>query len=282
MELRLEANGAFDPDANVAPLSRHAIRGLEDVDPERREYARLLRVHGKPRPVRIRLDRDGVLLRTENGDRAVLDELIRIARFWFDLDRDLEPVEAALGADPLLGPAVRRRPGLRIVRYPDGFEAAVRVVLGQQVSVAAGNTFAERLLRALGRRGPGGLAVFPEPEWILDHPTARLREQIGLTRARTATLKAVAELFASGFRLGPGVDPGAARKRLLAVPGVGPWTAGYLSIRGLDDPDAFPPGDAVLRRALNVPSDREAVARAAGWSPWRSYAAVHLWQQVTA
>lgn len=281
-ELRLAANGKFDPDAALLTLDRHGINGMEITDLKRREHIRLLAIDGNLRPVTVGLDREGVLLRIDSEDERDLSELAKTARFWFDLDADLKPVEDTLGRDPVLGRAVRRQPGLRIIRYPDGYEAAIRVVLGQQVSVAAGNTFAERLVGALGRKGPGGLAVFPAPARLLEEPADRLRQTIGLTRSRTATLQAVAALFAAGFRLGPGVDPSAARSRLSTVRGVGPWTVGYLSIRGMADPDLFPEGDAVLRRALGGWSPGETVERSERWAPWRSYAAVHLWQAATA
>ncbi|MDQ2623476.1 MAG: hypothetical protein M3Y45_10620 [Actinomycetota bacterium] len=261
----------------LVTLVNHAVSGGEVVDPVRRAVTRLIRVEGTLRRITVALDRDGVDVETEATGERELEAIAEKVRFWFDLDTDLEPVETSLGADPHLEPLVKQRPGLRVTRHPEGFEATIGAVLGQQVSLAAGRTFSARLLEACGTPGPAGLTAFPAPDRLAGESAARIQEAVGLTGARTRTVLAVAGLFASGFMIGPGVDPVDARASLLALPGVGPWTTDYLAIRAMEDSDSFPVGDAVLRRALGGGSHREMAARSSRWAPWRSYAATHLW-----
>lgn len=277
--IRLEANGPLEPAPVRAMLAAHAVPGGQSFDPATGAYTRLLRVNGRLRPVTVRPERTGVTVETDTVPPAEVEVVKRLVRLWFDLDRDPVPVTDRLGEDPLLAPLVKRRPGLRVTREPEGFEAAIGTVLGQQVSVARGRVFGSRLLELCGDPAPGGLIAFPAPDRLAAEPFERLRGTLGLTGARARTVLAVARLFADGFRLGPEVEPQAARKRLLELPGVGPWTVEYLAMRVLGDPDAFPPGDAVLRRALGGVTDREAATRSAAWSPWRSYAAAHLWAE---
>ena len=195
---------------------------------------------------------------------------------------------------------MRARPGLRVPGAYDGFELAVRAVLGQQVSVAAASTFAGRLAARHGvplmpdsppndssgpitdapagaiparPAGPPRLGVvFPGPEVLADADL----DGLGLTTARQRTLRALAAAVASGqLTLDPGADPTESAARLAALPGIGPWTIGYILMRAAGDPDAFPAADLGLRRALarlGAPPGHEA-----RWRPWRAYAAVHLW-----
>ena len=188
-----------------------------------------------------------------------------------------------LGADPLLGPLVRAAPGLRVPGAVDGAELAVRAVLGQQISLAAARTAAGRLVAAHGEALPRPrgtvTALFPAPAVLgaLD-PT-----RLAMPRARARALVGLCRALADGeLRLDAGVDRAQARRRLLALPGVGPWTAGYVAMRALGDPDVFLAEDLGVRHALRRlggPDDpREARALAAAWAPWRSYASQHLWQ----
>lgn len=277
IRLHLKANGALEPAPVRATLAAHAVPGGQRFRPATGEYTRLASSGRTVRAITVRPIGDGVVMETDAEDPDEAAALAALVRFWFDLDADLGPVVTHLALDPLLAPMVRARPGLRVTRSPDGFEAAISTVLGQQVSVARGRTLGSRLLELCGTPGPAGLTIFPSPERLAAEPFERLRETVGLTRSRARTVLAVAALFADGFRLGPAVDPAVARRQLLAVPGVGPWTADYLAIRAVGDPDAFPAGDAVLRRALDGEPERDLAARAERWSPWRSYAAVHLW-----
>ena len=221
----------------------------------------------------MRVDGDGVT------DLDVAD-LIRRLRHWLDLDLDPASLVTRFGDDPMLGPLVRDRPGLRRIRYPESFEAAISTVLGQQVSLAAARTFAGRLVAAYGEPGPGGLTAFPAPERLAAADLEELRSAVGITGSRARTVLAVAELFA---RTGSWPVPLPREQwderavALLALPGIGPWTVAYLRMRLFGDPDAVPVGDLVLRRALGVTKDREVPAAMERWRPERSYAVFQLW-----
>ena len=273
---------AYRPPFATAPLARflaaHAVPGLE-VSPPGGGHTRVVRAPGGPAVVSVALDdapRE-VSCEVRGGNSGDLPHIVATVRRWLDLDADPAAVAAALRADPLLAPLVAARPGLRILGSTDGFETVVLTVLGQQVSLAAARTFAGRLVAAFGRPAPEGFTAFPEPGDIADADPARLRAALGVTGARARSVHAVAVAVAEGLDLGPDAEPAATRERLLALPGIGPWTADYVAVRVLGDRDAFPAGDLVLRRALGVATAREAEARAEAWRPWRAYALVHLW-----
>ena len=149
-------------------------------------------------------------------------------------------------------------------------------VLGQQVSLAAARTFGGRLAAAYGTPHAAGLLAFPDPARLAAVPLDELRAAVGLTRARAAAVHAIARAWQAGFTLN-GDDPAQAMRQLLELRGIGPWTAGYLTVRALRAPDAFATGDLVARRALGGVTVAQARAMAARWSPWRSYALFHLW-----
>jgi AraC family transcriptional regulator of adaptative response / DNA-3-methyladenine glycosylase II len=188
-------------------------------------------------------------------------------------------VAAHLSEDPLLAPLVRRRPGLRVPGCVDGFELAVRAIVGQQVSVAGARTVLGRLVAEYG--GPvtpveGLTHRFPAPAALAAGDPTRLP----FPRTRARALVELARLVAEGdLRLDAGADPAETRAQLTAIPGVGPWTADYVAMRALGDPDVFLPGDVGIRDALarlGGPADD------ARWRPWRSYAVVHLWRSLSA
>jgi AraC family transcriptional regulator of adaptative response / DNA-3-methyladenine glycosylase II len=168
----------------------------------------------------------------------------------------------------------------------DGYELAVRAVLGQQISVAAARTFAARIVRRWGEEvetdEPALTHLFPSPDVLADADL----ESVGLTGRRAATLRALSKAVSDGELL---LDRETEREetlaRLMALPGIGPWTAGYVAMRALGDPDAFPTTDLGLRaaaRRLGEPGDAGALtARSERWRPWRSYAAMHLWASLT-
>lgn len=280
--LRVDVPDGLDPGPALATLASHVVPGAQSVDVDRALHRRVLTVDGVVVPVEVHLAADAVRVRAGTSSPVLVGEVERVVRFWFDLDADLAPSVALLGADDVLGPLVRARPTLRTTRVPDGFEAAAMAVLGQQVSLARARALAGRLMSAYGTAGPGRIALLPAPERVAREPVDDLRATLGLTGARARALNTVAALFADGFVLGPDVDPGPARAELLALPGVGPWTADYLGVRATRDPDAFPAGDAVLRRVVGRAATAELAARAAAWSPWRSRAATHLWAAASA
>lgn len=258
-------------------LAAHAVPRAEVVDVEAGTHTRLVDVGGRSVPVTTHLTDESVRVAVADPDPAAVATAVAAVRRWLDLDHDPAAVAAALGHDPLLSPLVRRRPGLRVVGHPDGFEAAVVTVLGQQVSLAAARTFAGRLAAAFGEPGPGGLTRFPGPETLARPDPEVLRQATGVTGARARTLSALARACAEGLRLAPDGDDAVTRARLLALPGVGPWTVEYLAVRVLGDRDALPAGDLVLRRRLGARSSAEVTRIAEPWRPWRAYGVVHLW-----
>ena len=216
-----------------------------------------------------------------------LDDLRDIAaavervRRMLDADCDPIAVAEAFAGDPLIGPLVRRVPGLRVPGHVDGNEIAVRAVLGQQVSVAGARTVAARLTRAHGRplaQPTDELThLFPDAATI----AALDPDDLPMPRARGRALVTLCAALADGtIALDRGADRGDVRRALLALPGIGPWTADYIALRALGHPDIFLPTDIGIRDALTGLGQDPARAAdlAEGWRPWRSYAQLHLWQ----
>lgn len=260
-------------------LAAHAVPGAERHDPEAGTHTR--RVPGPHGPAVVTVTVGAapahVLARLRLADLADLAPVVARVRRWLDLDADPAPIDETLGVDPRLASLVAARPGLRVPGTVDGAETALYAVLGQQVSLGAARTFAGRLVAAYGAPALDGLVSFPTAEPLAAAGPDALRAATGVTGARAQTLHALAELLAAGLSLDPGADRKLARARLLALPGIGPWTADYLALRALGDPDAFPADDLVLKRALGVRTARESTARAEPWRPWRGYALLHLW-----
>ncbi|HET6440441.1 MAG TPA: AlkA N-terminal domain-containing protein [Anaeromyxobacter sp.] len=263
-------------------LSARAVPGVERA--EAGGYVRTTSTPEGPALVEVRPAATGQALElrlTPPRPAALLDAATRV-RCLFDLDADPEVIAAALGADPLLGRAVRARPGLRVPGGWDPFEVVVRAVVGQQVSVAAAARLAGRIAERCGEVVPaagfaGLTRLFPAPAAIAATDPARLP----LPRARAESLVALAAAVARGelaLRAGAGLEE--TLSALRGRPGVGPWTEQYVAMRALREPDAFPAGDLALRRALGAGvalAESEALARAEAWRPWRAYAAQHLW-----
>jgi len=208
--------------------------------------------------------------------------LERVSRL-FDLAADPAIIDALLGADPLLAARVAAAPGLRVPGTFDRFELVVRAVLGQQVSVKGATTLATRLVAFVGTR-----LETPFPELTHACPTAETLAglapatlaKIGLPLQRAATLVALGAAVAEGRIALDSDDPPAIAAALQSLPGIGPWTAQYVVMRALGDPDAFPSGDLGLQKALRAGervSARELERHAEAWRPWRAYAAMHLW-----
>ncbi|HEY0002930.1 MAG TPA: AlkA N-terminal domain-containing protein [Actinoplanes sp.] len=201
-------------------------------------------------------------------------------RRLMDLDADPDAVDTTLGAEPALSAMVAAEPGVRVPRAADGFEMAVRAVVGQQVSVAGARTTLTRMIRAAGPSvSPLELAGFPTADVVAELPD----RAFGMPVARRETIRRLAEAVAAGkIDLEPGADRSEAVARLLEVPGIGSWTAGYVAMRAIGDPDVFLPTDLAVRRgaaALGLPDSAKALAvHAQRWRPWRSYALVRLWR----
>ncbi len=210
---------------------------------------------------------------------ADLATAVERCRRFLDLDADPRVIDDSLCRDPLLRPLVEARPGLRSPGSVDGFETAVFAVLGQQISVKAACGLATRLVERFGTPidALDGLRVFPSPEVLVD---ADLQD-LGLTRRTQAAIASLAEVCLSGVDFDPGADRELVRTALLEINGIGPWTADYIALRALRDPDILPTGDLVVRKsaaAQGLPSNAEALAtHGRRWSPWRTYATHHLW-----
>lgn len=272
MLLRLPFVGPYDWPLAVRMITAHAVPGAERVDGE--SYTRLLASPAGPQPVTVRLEPGAVLVETTHQDATAQ------LRHWLDLDLDPATALDRFAADDTLGPLVSQRPGLRRIRYPETFEAVVSTVLGQQVSLAAARTFAGRLTSAYGSPAPLGLTAFPRPDQVAAAPLLELQRRVGITGARARTVAAVAQLFADSGDWPmplPAAEWDERAGRLLALPGIGPWTIGYLRMRLFGEPDAVPVGDLVLRRALGLTRDRDVGPAMERWRPDRTYATFQLW-----
>lgn len=279
--LRLDFRPPLDWDALLGFLAARCTAGVEQV--EGGAYRRTVRLGGRTGWVSITRDPDRPALRAE-ASLSLAGALMPLAsrlRGLFDLDARPDAVAGWLRRDAVLARSLRRHPGLRVPGAFDGFDAAVRVIVGQQVSVAAATTVSGRLAAALGERVPtpfpGLDRLAPSPEAISAAGVDAIA-RVGLPGARARTVLELARAVAGGrLALHRGGDGEAVRAGLLEVPGVGPWTAEVVAMRALGDPDAFPAADLGVLRALGSPSPREAGERAEAWRPWRSYAVMHLW-----
>ena len=256
-------------------LGTRAIPGVESlVDGV---YSRVIRAPGGPALVSVREGAEGsaVDCRVRLSDQRDLVTVVARVRRLLDLDADPEAVDAVLGADRDLAPWVAKRPGLRSPGAVDGAEMATRAIVGQQVSVAGARTVLGRIAAEHGE------TAFPDEKWLLFPAAATLAAldpaTLPMPRARGATVVRIAESIASGdIELDAGADREAVRAALLDLPGVGPWTADYLRMRALGDPDVLLGTDLGVRHAahdLGV----DVTGKRPDWAPWRSYASHHLW-----
>jgi AraC family transcriptional regulator of adaptative response / DNA-3-methyladenine glycosylase II len=289
IRLRLAYRAPIDLDRMFGFLAARAIPGVESADAGR--YFRTIQL-----PNGTGIASLGPFLRPRDPgyldcelqleDLRDLTAAVQRCRRLLDLDADPEAVTGNLSADPVLGPLARAHPGRRSPGHVDGNELALRAVLGQQVSVAAARRLGARLVAAYGKplsRPDGPLThCFPSAETLAAADPATLP----MPRSRGRALTGLAAALASGeLSLDPGAERDHAEAVLLALPGIGPWTAAYIRMRALSDPDAFLPGDVgvldALRRLGAIPGKANGLygsaALAESWRPWRSYAVHHLW-----
>lgn len=276
--LSLPFEKPFHAGAILAALATHAIPGVERSALDTGSHSRAVRTPSGPTIVTVQFHEDHLAVTSDPlvEDRAWLASRVRR---WLDLDSDPVAIADAFSGDPVIGPLVAARPGLRVLGYVDSFEGAIMTVIGQQVSLAATRTFGGRLVASFGTAVDGGPSVFPAADSLAALAPAEVQRAVGLTGARARTVVGLAKAVADGLQLNPEADLKATRTALLALPGIGPWTVDYLSVRALRDPDAFVPGDLVLRRALAVKTAKEAEVLAESWRPYRAYALYHLWTQ---
>lgn len=283
IELVLPHRGPLDADGLFAWMAARAVTGVESVTAH--SFARTIRLPGGPAWFSLRLDEAGrVRLSARLTHLSDLPVLVARARRLFDLDADPLAVDAALSAHPELAPLVARVPGIRVPGAADPHEMLIRAMIGQQITVTAATTALSALTDALGERVDGFGAhdrLFPTMAAIAEHGAEVLRGPAARIRAITGAAAALAD---GSLVLTTGDDRVAQRAALLAMPGIGPWTADYVRMRVLGDPDITLPGDVAVRAgaaASGIPGDpRGFEAWAARTAPWRSYATAHLWRAV--
>jgi AraC family transcriptional regulator of adaptative response / DNA-3-methyladenine glycosylase II len=258
-------------------LAPRATPGIEVV--ESGSYRRSISVNGSAGWLEVSRDEgtDGLAVRVQFGEPGSLFSIIERVRAMFDLNADWAAIARGLAPDPILAMHMKACPGLRVPGAWDGFELTVRAILGQQVTVKGATTLAGQMVRTLGQpvSAPGGLThLFPLPEILAD---AR-PDGLGLTKARYQTIRALARAVADGrIRFDGIVNTQDFLDRLCEIPGIGKWTAQYVAMRALGEPDAFPSGDLGLLRALGLENARDLERRADAWRPWRAYACMYLW-----
>lgn len=280
--LQLVYRPPFDWSELLAFLGARAMRGVECVDGD--AYLRTVRLGTHTGWIRVvhAPAKRALVVEVTHALTPVLPALLGRLRHLFDLSARPDVIAAHLSRDPVLADSLAGHPGLRVPGAFDGFELAIRAILGQQITVKAATTIAGRYVAALGEpleTPHAGLdRLAPTPDRV-----ARARVEdltaLGIVRARAESMRALAREMAAGrLSLEPGARPDEVIPRLTALPGVGPWTAQYIAMRALRWPDAFPKEDIAARKALGgmSPGGAEAVSQA--WRPWRSYALLHLWQ----
>lgn len=281
-ELNLSYRPPYDWPAMLAFFEKRRIPGVEHI--EDGSYSRsfslddcegAFRITHRPIEHAFKLE-----IRIDKMDRLMA--VVARVRRLLDLDANMEAIHQVLQPDPLLGPLITQTPGLRLPGTFAPFEFALRAILGQQVSVAAATTLAARIAHRYGRQAPPSFAgithYFPKPQALL----AVDFQDLGVTRSRAATLVTMVRAVCDGSaRLEVGESLDGFVEQLCALKGIGPWTAHYLAMRGLGEPDAFPESDLGVLKALGSNDKKATLAevrkRTESWRPWRAYGAIHLW-----
>jgi AraC family transcriptional regulator of adaptative response / DNA-3-methyladenine glycosylase II len=258
-------------------LAARATPGVESVEAGR--YCRSISLHGSHGYLDVSLDEgnDALAVRVQFGDPRLLFFIVERIRAMFDLNADWAAIVPSLRVDPVLARRVDAEPGLRVPGCWNGFELAIRAILGQQITVKGATTLAGLLVRTFGQpfSGTNNLThLFPAPEVLADADLTSM----GMPRARAATIRALARAVCDERISFEGiVASDDFLTRLCEIPGIGKWTAQYVALRALGEPDAFPSGDLGLLRALALGSPGELERRAEAWRPWRAYATMYLW-----
>ena len=246
--IRLRYNAPYDWPCILNFLRPRAIAGVETVSGDAYEREGVCVTHDAAR-----------------GALIVNDESLRV-RTMFDVDADIAAIEKHFAHDKTLGPLVQRFPGIRVPGTWDPFEMAIRAIVGQQISVAGATTL---MARIASRHG------------VTPQSLMRARTNPGMPQTRWNTIRGLARAVARGevtFERGATLDESI--ERLTALPGIGPWTAHYIAMRALREPDAFPHTDLGIRKAAGMISDRELLSRAEAWRPYRAYATMLLWRSL--
>jgi AraC family transcriptional regulator of adaptative response / DNA-3-methyladenine glycosylase II len=297
LTLRLAYRQPLHAAALLEFLAARAIPGVERVDAT--SYARTLRLPHGAASVTLTPDDGYVAAELRLADVRDVAPAVARCRRLLDLDADPVAVDETLAADPALAPLILKDPGVRVPRAVDGFEIAVRAIVGQQVSVPGARTVLGKLVGTAGQNalgqdavgqdeaGPnavgqdGELVPFPDAATVAELPD----EAFAMPGARRDTIRTLARAVADGaLVLDEGADRAGTEAALRALPGVGPWTASYVALRALGDPDVFLSTDLAVRRAagrLGLPTRPAALdERAQSWWPWRSYAVLRMWHSL--
>ena len=292
IEITLSFRPPFDWQSMLAFLKFRSISGVEAVTDD--SYARTICVAGVAGDFSVRFSQDSnqVVVMINHPQSCHLYQIIDRIRSIFDLRADSAQIDQILAKDKLLKPMVNKFPGLRVPGCWDGFEVAVRAILGQQISVKAASTLVARIA---SRHGSAYTCANPQLTHVFPCATELRRanlDGLGIVTQRIAAIKSVAELIASGnIKIDCTLDTDNFVEKICQVKGIGEWTAHYIAMRALNDPNAFPHSDLILRRAAAPASGageiaaltaRQLLARAEAWQPWRAYAVILLWRNYQA
>ncbi|MCH1599553.1 MAG: helix-turn-helix domain-containing protein [Pseudomonadales bacterium] len=283
IEISLSYRPPYDWSAILAFLAYRAIPGVEAVTET--SYARTFRLDEKAGHFVASFDAEAhqIHLKISYPETRHLYHIIDRVRSLFDLRADSAQIDAFLSQDALLRPMVERFPGQRVPGCWSGFEVAVRAILGQQVTVKAASTLVARIAERYGRPYDCELEgldyTFPEPAELMDADL----NGMGIVGQRIAAIQAVARMVAAGeLRMDCGVDTETFGEKICCIKGIGEWTAQYIAMRALNDPNAFPHSDLILRRAATAPGEtltpKQLRERAEPWQPWRAYCVILLWR----
>lgn len=282
VSLRLPFRSPFEPHSVFAHLAATAIPGCEEL--KGTTYRRTMALPHAPAVIELSPTPGWIQAKLWLHDWRDLSTAVARCRRLLDLDADPVAIAPALSDDDALGALVKAHPGRRLPGCPDPAEMTIRAVLGQQVSTKAAGTIGARLVQVRGEpledpTGGGLNRLFPSPEALVDPPA------LGMPSRRQRTLAATCQALTNGgLQLGIGACREDARRQLLAIDGIGAWTAEIVALRGLGDPDAMPVGDVGVRRAassVGLPgAPGELTKRAERWRPWRSYAVAYLWATI--
>lgn len=287
LTVQLPYRRPFDAQGMLSFFSTRAIPGVEAVIDDR--YLRSVSIDGASSIIDMRDNGENVLLTLHGANTRALLPMIQRARGMFDLDAAPDDIAQVLSGDSFLKPRLKKRPGIRVPGAWDGFELTIRAILGQQISVAAATTLAGRIAARYGSPVDvvvPGVGSTDAPRLLFPPATklvsARLKD-LGVITSRADTIRRVARAVVDGsVSFDPAQDSYEFCKSLVALKGIGEWTAQYVAMRSLKDPDAFPTADLGLLRAFDAPNRErmkpaELNARSEAWRPWRAYAALLLW-----
>jgi AraC family transcriptional regulator of adaptative response / DNA-3-methyladenine glycosylase II len=275
---RLRFRPPYDWKGMLAFLSPRATPGVEAV--VNGTYRRTISLNGNDGYFEVSLDENSnvLVVRLQFGDPRSLFFITERIRTMFDLNADWASIVQSLRTDPVLATQVDSGPGLRVPGCWNGFELATRAILGQQITVKGATLLAGRIVSSFGKpfsSADGLTHLFPTPEVLADAKLTR----IGLTGARADAIRSLARAVCDGrISFESVADSDTLLNRLSELPGIGKWTAQYVAMRALGEPDAFPSADLGLLRAMALGTSRELERHAEAWRPWRAYAAMYLWR----